>query len=102
MIVIKAAQDKVLAALQSIAGIVERRHALPILANVICRAGNSSELLENTMPPVLLYAPLPMVVRHCERLEKAAYQPLQQGIERRRRYAGVSCWRLLGNGTPGS
>ena len=37
MIVLKAAQEKVLAALQSVAGIVERRHTLPILANVLLR-----------------------------------------------------------------
>jgi len=37
MIVFKSTQDKVLAALQSVAGIVERRHTLPILANVLVR-----------------------------------------------------------------
>jgi DNA polymerase-3 subunit beta len=37
MIVFKAAQEQVLAALQSVAGIVERRHTLPILANVLMR-----------------------------------------------------------------
>ena len=37
MIVLKAPQDKLLAALQSVAGIVERRHTLPILANVMIR-----------------------------------------------------------------
>jgi len=37
MIVLKATQDKVLAALQSVSGIVERRHTLPILANVLIR-----------------------------------------------------------------
>ena len=37
MIVLKAPQDKVLAALQSVAGIVERRHTLPILANVLIK-----------------------------------------------------------------
>ena len=37
MIVFKATQEKVLAALQSVAGIVERRHTLPILANVLIR-----------------------------------------------------------------
>ena len=37
MIVLKAAQEKVLAALQAVAGIVERRHTLPILANVLLR-----------------------------------------------------------------
>jgi DNA polymerase-3 subunit beta len=37
MIVLKATQEKVLSALQSVAGIVERRHTLPILANVLIR-----------------------------------------------------------------
>jgi DNA polymerase-3 subunit beta len=37
MIVLKAAQEQVLEALQSVAGIVERRHTLPILANVLLR-----------------------------------------------------------------
>ena len=37
MIVLKATQDKILAVLQSVAGIVERRHTLPILANVLIR-----------------------------------------------------------------
>jgi DNA polymerase III subunit beta len=37
MIVLKATQEKVLAVLQSVAGIVERRHTLPILANVLIR-----------------------------------------------------------------
>jgi DNA polymerase III subunit beta len=37
MIVFKATQDKVLALLQSVSGIVERRHTLPVLANVLIR-----------------------------------------------------------------
>ena len=37
MIVLKAAQAQLLDALQSVAGIVERRHTLPILANVLLR-----------------------------------------------------------------
>ncbi|MFT3954171.1 MAG: DNA polymerase III subunit beta [Piscinibacter sp.] len=37
MIVLKATQEKVLGALQAVAGIVERRHTLPILANVLLR-----------------------------------------------------------------
>ncbi len=37
MIVFQSTQDKVLAALQSVAGIVERRHTLPVLANVRIR-----------------------------------------------------------------
>src|SRR3954468_9133272 len=42
MIVLKATQDKVLAVLQSVAGIVERRHTLPILANVLIRKTGAS------------------------------------------------------------
>lgn len=37
MIVLKAAQANLLNALQAVAGIVERRHTLPILANVLMR-----------------------------------------------------------------
>jgi DNA polymerase-3 subunit beta len=37
MIVLKAAQEKLLGALQAVSGIVERRHTLPILANVLMR-----------------------------------------------------------------
>lgn len=42
MIVLKCSQEKVLQVLASISGIVERRHTLPILANVITRkSGNT-------------------------------------------------------------
>ena len=41
MIVLKATQDKFLGVLQSVAGIVERRHTLPILANVLIRKTGS-------------------------------------------------------------
>ena len=41
MIVLKATQEHILAALQSVAGIVERRHTLPILANVMIRKTGS-------------------------------------------------------------
>ena len=45
MIVLKAPQDQVLAALQAVSGIVERRHTLPILANVLIRkTGDQVEL----------------------------------------------------------
>ncbi len=42
MIVLKAPQNHLLDALQSVAGIVERRHTLPILANVLLRKENES------------------------------------------------------------
>jgi DNA polymerase-3 subunit beta len=42
MIVLKATQEKLLSVLQSVAGIVEKRHTLPILANVLLRkTGNN-------------------------------------------------------------
>jgi DNA polymerase III subunit beta len=45
MIVLKTAQEKILSALQAVAGIVERRHTLPILANVLIRkTGENIEL----------------------------------------------------------
>ncbi len=50
MIVLKAAQEKVLSALQSVAGIVERRHTLPILANVLLRKqGSQLELITSDL-----------------------------------------------------
>src|SRR3954470_12669330 len=42
MIVLKAAQEKFLGALQAVSGIVERRHTLPILANVLIRKSGPS------------------------------------------------------------
>ena len=45
MIVLKATQNKVLTVLQSVAGIVERRHTLPILANVLIqKTGDNLQL----------------------------------------------------------
>lgn len=44
MIVLKATQDKILSVLQSVAGIVERRHTLPILANVLIRKTSTNSL----------------------------------------------------------
>ena len=45
MIVLKTTQNQLLAALQSVAGIVERRHTLPVLANVLLRkSGETMQL----------------------------------------------------------
>ncbi|MFM7802643.1 MAG: DNA polymerase III subunit beta [Limnohabitans sp.] len=45
MIVLKATQAQILVSLQSVAGIVERRHTLPILANVMLnKTGDSVQL----------------------------------------------------------
>ncbi len=42
MIVMKTTQEKILSVLQSVSGIVERRHTLPILANVLVRKTGGS------------------------------------------------------------
>ncbi|MDR0478721.1 MAG: DNA polymerase III subunit beta [Burkholderiaceae bacterium] len=45
MIVLKTTQDKLLTALQSVAGIIERRHTLPVLANVLIKkTGGTAQL----------------------------------------------------------
>jgi DNA polymerase-3 subunit beta len=46
MIVLKTTQDKLLTALQAVSGIVERRHTMPILANVLIR--KAAHLIELT------------------------------------------------------
>jgi len=43
MIVLKASQENIVAALQSVVGIVERRHTLPILANVMIQKNASCD-----------------------------------------------------------
>ena len=51
MIVLKTEQEKFLSALQSVAGIVERRHTLPILANVLLYASQQGK--RGPKPPIL-------------------------------------------------
>ena len=50
MIVLKAAQEKFLSALQAVAGIVERRHTLPILANVLIRKTGAHDRVHDQRP----------------------------------------------------
>lgn len=47
MIVLKAPQDQLLAALQAVSGIVERRHTLSILAKVLGRGRDVSHLYDD-------------------------------------------------------
>lgn len=50
MLVIKTAQEKILGALSAVSGIVERRHTLPILANVLLRKnGSQVELITSDL-----------------------------------------------------
>ncbi len=61
MIILKATQDKVLSVLQSVAGIVERRHTLPIVANVLLRktgAGFFGQASQAVVNPMLAFRPL--------------------------------------------
>ena len=48
MIVLKASQENIVAALQSVVGIVERRHTLPILANVMIQKTSQSVQLTSS------------------------------------------------------
>jgi hypothetical protein len=50
MIVLKAPQQKLLEALQSVAGIVERRHTLPILANVLLKQDRRGHRVHHQRP----------------------------------------------------
>lgn len=50
MIILKATQEKFLAAVQAVVGIVERRHVLPILANLLIRkTGAQTELTSSDL-----------------------------------------------------
>ena len=48
MIVLKASQENIVAALQSVVGIVERRHTLPILANVMIQKSSQGVQLTSS------------------------------------------------------
>ena len=62
MIVLKAAQANLLEALQSVAGIVERRHTLPILANVLIEAEGVLRLLRADRNDATALAPAPTTI----------------------------------------
>ena len=66
MIVLKATQEKVLAVLQSVAGIVERRHTLPILANVLIRkTGNAVQVTTSDLEiQIRTTAEMDILARH--------------------------------------
>lgn len=64
MIVLKAPQDQVLGALEVVRDIVERRHRLPILENVLSRPSRALSVYEEFLclasePPQLLRLPPP-------------------------------------------
>ena len=50
MIILKTAQEQLLSTLQSVAGIVERRHTMPVLANVLLKKeGDTVQLTTNDL-----------------------------------------------------
>lgn len=74
MIVLKAPQDQVLAALQANSGLVERRHTLPLLDRVIIGSRRTASAYEDYMQrrraqPMLmrLLSVLPLVVQEIVR-----------------------------------
>lgn len=62
MIVLKAPQDQVLAALQVVSGIVERRHILPVLANVLNRPCRALSVYEEFLRLASELPPLPRLL----------------------------------------
>ena len=102
MIVLKATQEKVLAILQSVAGIVERRHTLPLLANCLISGRNGTfQEADPVLTPALLHAwqqPRPVRgARVCKVTRRARGAP-KQACKRRKRME-TSCWRLVGDGS---
>lgn len=102
MIVLKATQDKVLSVLQSVAGIVERRHALPVLASVLTRSGElqSAEI----SAAVLLYAPLNQLspVRSMSYGTVRASRLVEGCGGSLRREEGVRHWQVTSDSGPNS
>ena len=72
MIVLKATQDQILSVLQSIAGIVERRHTLPILAKVLLRNadGEGARLVGVYVPNKIARAAATLFRPVCSQLQR--------------------------------
>jgi DNA polymerase III sliding clamp (beta) subunit (PCNA family) len=101
MIILKATQERLLAVLQSVAGVVERRHVLPILAQALIRKSDTA----NHMPaqveaPVMLHD-LSNSVRKLNRDQGSSRSEQGLGLvsSRRRRRTGPSCWRQVADGS---
>lgn len=62
MIVLKAPQDQVLGALQVVSGIVERRHTLPVLTNVLNRPCRAVSIYEEFLRLASELPPLPRLL----------------------------------------
>lgn len=89
MIVLKAPQDQVLAALQAICGIVERRHTLPLLDRVIIGTRGQASAYEDY---VQLRRAQPMLMRVLPVLPPVVHEivrpPIKQALGRVRELRG--------------
>lgn len=98
MIVLKATQDKVLAVLQSVAGIVERQHALLDFGHyAVIRRTGTFKVMEPAVPAVQLYAPEQSERDAAPMCKTRLSRRLAKGTSKRRRQARVSCWHRVGD-----
>lgn len=98
MILLKATQEKVLSVLQSVAGIVERRHTLPILASVMTRTPTFYEP-NSRVSAVVLCAPRKRVHTKpymCEGMDSSQIETRKIGRCFKRGWE--NCWRLVCDG----
>ncbi|WP_171827027.1 hypothetical protein [Kinneretia aquatilis] len=71
MFVLKGTRDKVLAALQAVAGIIERRHTQPILAGVLINRSKSLAAIFNAGPENLRLVRLLPLRKHAPKTTNA-------------------------------
>jgi hypothetical protein len=102
MIVLKATQDKVLTVLQSVAGILERRHSLPILANCMLRrnSSTSSGILELATPLLPSRSKQSLSVKSLHHRWCTSALRSYGEIRRRRKRVEVNFWRRAGASPP--
>jgi hypothetical protein len=100
MILLKTTQERLLEVLQSVSGIVEKRHTLPVLANVLLdRLGDLSFTEKELIPAVVLHAPaFSFFVFTTLRVTVFEMRTCFRGSSRRRRRSGANCWRLIRDG----
>ncbi len=96
MIVLKATYEKLLAVLASVSGSIEKRHTLPVLANVLLRRTGSDFAARESMPaPVDLHAPIAEGACEVARMCKVSARNDRARRYRTRRRTVESRWRLV-------
>lgn len=91
MIVLKGPQDELLAALQAVSGMVERRHTLPILAKILGRGRDVSHLYDDyiemrraRLTPAQLPQAMPLQLPEPVRPPAKSASTTSRGLSRRR------------------